>query len=244
MKILYLDLETSPNLAYVWGLFDQNVAINQLVSTTEVICFGAKWADGKRVIFKSVFHDGKEAMLAEMWKLLDEADVVVGWNSASFDTKHMAREFIQAGMLPPSPYKDLDLMRVVKGRFRFPSNKLDFFAQTMGVGKKVEHRGFQLWLDCMAGNKKAWAEMKEYQIQDVELLIPLHEKLRPWIKSGPNSAAHDGIEDGCRNCSSTDLERRGFTVTTAGRYQRYQCRGCGSWQRGSKLVSSTSMRAI
>lgn len=243
MKILFLDLETSPNLAHVWGLWNQNVAITQLVSSTEVLCFGARWNDSKKVIFKSVHHHGKEAMLDEMHKLLDEADVVIGWNSISFDTKHMNREFLENGYLPPAPFKDLDLMRVVKGNFRLPSNKLDYVSQLLGVGAKVQHSGFQLWLDCMAGKPAAWKEMKEYQIQDVNLLVDLYEILKPWIKNGPHSALHDGIEDGCRNCSSTHLTRRGTTKTNTATYQRYQCQDCGTWQRGARLTSAT-MKAI
>jgi DNA polymerase elongation subunit (family B) len=181
MKILFLDLETSPNLAHVWGLWQQNVSISQLVNSTQVICFGARWNDSDKVIFKSQYHHGKEAMLKEMHKLLDEADVVIGWNSQSFDTKHMMREFLEAGMLPPAPYKDLDLMRVVKSQFRLPSNKLDYVAQKLGVGAKVKHSGFSLWIKCMEGDEKAWAEMKKYQIQDVNLLVELYDKLLPWF---------------------------------------------------------------
>lgn len=244
MKILFLDLETSPNLAHVWGLWQQNVAINQLVKSTEVLCFGARWNNSKKVIFKSVFHDGKEAMLKEMHKLLDEADVVVGWNSQSFDSKHMMREFLEAGMPPPSPYKDMDLMRTVKSQFRMPSNKLDYVSQLLGVGAKVKHSGFDLWLDCMAGNRKAWVEMKEYQIQDVNLLVNLYEKLKPWIKNHPHTALHDGIEDGCPNCGSVNLVRQGLAKTTTATFQRYQCKDCKKWMRGSKRISSASMKSI
>jgi DNA polymerase elongation subunit (family B) len=242
MKILFLDLETSPNLAHVWSLWDQNIGINQLVKSTEVICFGARWNDSDKVIFKSSFHHGKKTMLKEMHRLLDEADVVIGWNSQSFDTKHMNREFLQAGMVPPSPFKDLDLMRVVKANFKMPSNKLDYVSQLLGVGSKVKHSGFDLWLDCMAGKKKAWAEMKEYQIQDVNLLLDLYEKLKPWIKNGPNVALHDGIEHGCRNCGSEKLQRRGVAKTTTGTYQRYQCQECGSWNRGTQRLTTTALR--
>lgn len=244
MKILFLDLETSPNLAHVWGLWQQNVAITQLVSSTEVICFGARWNDSDKVIFKSVHHHGKEAMLDEMHRLLDAADVVIGWNSISFDTKHMNREFLENGYLPPAPFKDLDLMRVVKSNFRLPSNKLDYVSQLLGVGAKVQHSGFQLWLDCMAGKSAAWKEMKEYQIQDVNLLVDLYEILKPWIKNGPHSALHDGVEGGCRNCSSTNLQRRGVAKTSTATYQRFQCQDCGSWNRGSKSLTTAAMKAI
>ncbi len=244
MKVLFLDLETTPNLAYVWGLWDQNVGINQMVSSTEVICFGARWDGQKKVIFKSVHHDGKKAMLDELHSLMEEADVLVGWNSQAFDSKHIKREFLENGYLPPSPYKELDLMRVVRSQFKFPSNKLDYVSQKLGVGAKVKHSGFDLWVACMAGDKKAWKEMKEYQIQDVNLLIDLYAKLQPWIKNHPHRALHDGIEGGCTNCASTDLQRRGFSRTTTSVYQRFQCNKCGKWMRGSKSVEGSTTRPI
>ena len=244
MKILFLDLETSPNLAFVWGLWQQNVSINQLMESTEVICFGARWHGKKEVIFKSVHHHGKKAMLDELHKLMEEADVLVGWNSAAFDSKHIKREFLENGYLPPSPYKELDLMRVVKSQFKFPSNKLDYVSQTLGVGAKVQHSGFDLWIGCMADNKKAWAEMKEYQIQDVNLLIDLYEILKPWIKNHPHVALHEGVEGGCSNCASVRLQRRGFARTIAATYQRFQCMDCGKWLRGDKSVEKTTYKSI
>jgi len=244
MKILFLDLETSPNLAYVWGLWQQNVAITQMVDSTEVICFGARWAGTKKVIFKSIHHDGKKGMLDELHALMEEADVLVGWNSQAFDSKHIKREFVENGYLPPSPYKELDLMRVVKSQFKFPSNKLDYVSQKLGVGAKVKHSGFELWTQCMAGDKKAWKEMKEYQIQDVNLLIDLYEILKPWIKNHPHAGLHEGVEGGCTNCASTNLEKRGVTRTVSHTYQRFQCRDCGKWMRGNESIEKTNYRSI
>lgn len=238
-RILYLDLETSPNLAHVWGLWNQNVAISQLVKSTEVICFGARWHGSKQVIFKSIHHDGKAALIAEMHRVLDEADIVIGWNSQSFDIKHMYREFLQAGLTPPSPHKDLDLMKVVKSQFRMPSNKLDYVAQLLGVGAKTQHTGFQLWLDCMAGDTKAWNLMRKYQIQDVNLLVDLYEHLKPWIKTGPNIAAHNGDVAGCRNCGSERLHSRGTQVNGKSIYRRFQCQDCGTWNRGHRTLTTT-----
>lgn len=180
-NILLLDIETKPIKAYVWGLWDQNVYIDQIIEPTEMLCFGARWLGQKRVTFKSVHHDGKKAMLEELHRMMDKADVLVGWNSASFDHKHINREFIENGMMPPSQVKDLDLMSVTKANFAFPSNKLDYVAQRLGVGAKVKHSGFQLWLDCMAGDEKAWKEMKKYQLQDVNLLVDLYYELLPWF---------------------------------------------------------------
>jgi uncharacterized protein YprB with RNaseH-like and TPR domain len=181
MKTLFLDIETTPMQVYAWGLFDQNITIDQIIKSTEMLCFGARWLGEKKVIFRSVHHDGKRAMLEDLHKLMDEADVLVGWNSAAFDHKHINREFLENGMMPPSTVKDLDLMSVTKANFLFPSNKLDYVAQKLDVGAKVKHSGFSLWLRCMDGDKKAWKEMKEYQIQDVNLLVDLYDILLPWL---------------------------------------------------------------
>lgn len=225
MKILFLDLETSPNLAHVWGLWQQNVAITQLEKSTEVICFGARWLGTDKVIFKSQHHHGKQKMLDELHKIMNEADVLIGWNSQAFDSKHIKREFIENGYLPPKPWKELDLMRVVRSQFKFPSNKLDYVAQKLGVGAKVQHSGFQLWLDCMAGNNKAWQEMKTYQIQDVNLLVDLYDILLPWINNHPNMS--QPAEYSCTNCGSNNLIKDGLKPLAQGKVQRYMCQNCG-----------------
>lgn len=244
MKILFIDLETSPITAHTWGLWQQNISIKQIVESTQVICFGARWGTSKKVIFKSVHHDGKKEMLKELHALMDEADAIVGWNSKGFDHKHIRREFLEAGMTPPSPAKDIDLMLEVKRNFRFPSNKLDYVAQRLGVGAKVQHTGFDLWLGCMAGDEKSWKMMKKYQIQDVNLLLELYDKLLPWMKH-PSVPAHKGIEgEACINCGSHNIKRRGYEVLNTGKYQKFQCNECGKWMRGKSAVATTDMRAI
>lgn len=237
MKILFLDLETSPNLAHVWGLWDQNIAITQLEKSTEVICWGARWLGSDKVIFKSQHHHGKKAMLDELHKIMNQADVLIGWNSAMFDSKHIKREFIENGYLPSSSWIELDLMRVVKQQFKFPSNKLDYVSQKLGVGAKVQHSGFQLWLDCMAGKPKAWAEMKTYQIQDVNLLVDLYDILLPWITNHPHVGASQSKPLSCRNCGHEELFKAGKKVISTGVYQRYQCKQCGVYLKGERLTT-------
>jgi uncharacterized protein YprB with RNaseH-like and TPR domain len=191
MKTLLLDIETTPMQVYTWGLWDQNISIDQIIKSTEMLCFGARWLGSKKVIFKSVHHDGKENMLKELHQLMDEADLLVGWNSAAFDHKHINREFLENGIAPPSPTKDLDLMTITKANFLFPSNKLDYVAQKLGVGAKVKHSGFKLWLRCMEGDSKAWTEMKKYQIQDVNLLVELYDVLLPWFVTSGRATSKD-----------------------------------------------------
>lgn len=117
------------------------------------------------------------------------------------------------GFKPPAPYKQIDLLQVVKSNFKFPSNKLDYISQRLGLGQKVEHEGMALWTKCMKGDKAAWQRMEEYNIQDVVLLEDLYKRILPWIKNHPNMNVY---KDGpiCPTCGDEHLQKRGTAVTT------------------------------
>jgi len=242
MKILAWDIELTPLTVYSWSLWPNFIPIQQIEKPQEVMCFGARWYGKNQVVFKSTHHHGKQEMLEAIHALLDEADAVLSWNGAGFDTKHMNREFIEAGMNPPSPYIEIDLMKVAKKKFKFPSNKLDYVSQALEVGQKVQHEGFQLWLDCMAGSASAWKKMKAYQLQDVNLLIDLYEKLKPWIDNHPNVNTTDGEYENCVACGSEHVVRNGTRVLSTGKYARFQCQDCGKWMRGKTAMSTTGLR--
>jgi len=169
-KILLLDIEMAPNVAHVWGIWDQNIGLNQLRESSYVMCYAAKWLGDKKMMFDSVKKSGDKKMLAGIHKLLDEADAVIHYNGKRFDIPSLNKEFLLHGMFPPAPFKEIDLLTVAKSRFRFVSNKLDYVAQSLGLGKKTEHSGHELWVQCMAGIPKAWKTMEEYNKNDVILL--------------------------------------------------------------------------
>lgn len=243
MKILLLDIETAPNKVYSWGLFNQNINICNIVEPGYTLCFAAKWLGGKNISFDSVHKSNPEEMVFHIWNLIDQADAVVHYNGTKFDMPTLNREFVLMKLLPPSPYKEIDLLRTTRRKFRFTSNKLDYVCQQMGLGEKTEHTGMQLWHDCMAGDSKAWKKMEEYNKNDVVILEALYNKLLPWIDLHP----HYGLyidDDGpvCRNCGSTHLNKEGFAYTTLGKYQQYSCKDCGRWGRGKKMLQSVEVR--
>lgn len=229
MRILLLDIETAPNTAYVWGLWKQNISISQIVDSSSILCWSAKWYGTDEVIFNSILSPGKKRMLKNMHKLLDEADVVIHYNGSRFDIPTINKEFLEFGMPPPSPYKQVDLLKTARQQFRFPSNKLDYIAQALGLGKKHSHEGFELWIKCMNRDPVAWNTMEKYNVQDVVLLEKVYDRFLPWIKGHPNSGIHSNRTGVCPNCGSANLQRRGFSVTQGGKYQRYQCTSCGTW---------------
>jgi len=244
INILTIDIETRPNLAYVWGLWDQNIGLNQIEETGTVISWAAKWYGDRKVHFASDHHDGHAEMVRRAWELLDQADAVVGYNSKSFDMKHLNREFVLAGYPPPSPYVDIDLLTVVKQRFRFTSNKLQHIATELGLGSKVQHDGFDLWLACMKDDAKAWKIMKKYNMQDVVLTEKVYERLLPWIKVHPHRGLYGGDPDACPRCGHDEVVKRGFAHTRTSSYQIVHCKKCGGYSRTNKAenrVGSTSI---
>ena len=235
MRVLVLDIETRPSMGYIWSLWDQNVPLVRVTEVGEVVCFAAKWLDQKKIHFKSVYHHSKEEMIQSAWDLIDEADAIIHYNGRAFDIKHLNREFLLSGMTPPSPHKDIDLLTVARSRFKFLSNKLDHVADQLGLGHKTEHSGFELWKGCMQGDKKSWATMKEYNINDILLTEQVYYKLFPWIQNHPNVPLHDGLdEELCKQCKSPNLQRRGYAYTNVSRFARVVCKDCGTWGRIGK----------
>lgn len=244
-KILCLDIETSPHLASVWGLFDQNISLSQLRECTRVICWAAKWHGRPGVEFRSDHHDGHTQQIKRMHDLLDEADIVTGWNHRGFDLKHLNREFVLMGLAPPAPYVTLDLMLEVKKHFRFASNKLDHVSRQLGLGQKVSNGGQALWDACLIQNDpSAWEKMRKYNVQDTRLTEKVFDAIKPWLKM-PNVALITGKEGlACTSCGSTSVVKRGYSISVSGKYQRYVCKKCGKFSKGTQRLATTELRPL
>lgn len=255
MKLLTLDIETFPHEVYAWGLWDQNIGLTQIKKAGTVACWAAKWHGQKKVHFASI-HDGTErAMLKQIHALLSEADAVIGWNSTPFDVKWLQGQFLKHRIPPPEPFKEIDLLRTWRSRFKTASNKLDYCAQFLGIGQKVKTGGFELWRDCKAGDEKAWRTMRRYNIADVRLTEAMYDRLLPWIKNHPNMSLEHHTGECCPKCGGEKLQRRGTQHTQTRSYARFQCitprewddgltRPCGTWFQSTRCEpGSAKVRA-
>jgi hypothetical protein len=235
-KILVLDIEVSPIISYTWGLFDQNVALNQIRQDWHVLSWAAKWFGESRVYYadqrkaKDITDDRK--ILEQLKELWDEADLLLTQNGISFDVKKLKARFILNGMQPPAPVKVLDTLRIAKKHFAFTSNKLAYLSEKLCTKYKKlthhEYEGFDLWKECMAGNKKAWNVMEKYNKHDILALEELYEKLRAW----DNTNLGIYHKEACK-CGSQRLQSKGVRRTVAGEYRRYQCKDCGHYLQSS-----------
>lgn len=244
-RVLTLDIETSPHLADVWALWDQNVSLTQLREASRVICFGAKWHHSDEVMFYSEHHQDHRTMVERAFALLDEADIVVHFNGRKFDIPHLNREIDGYRLGVPAPYKQVDLLQVAKKHFRFASNKLAHITAELGLSGKLDHSGHELWVRCLAGDPAAWAEMTAYCCQDVRTTEELYDRWLPWIDTHPTvTLLDDSIEPRCGKCGSNRLQRRGVATTKQGLFQRFQCQGCGGWSRGTRKLNSVGLVGV
>jgi hypothetical protein len=258
-KILFIDIETKPILAWVWGLFDQNIALNQIEEDWCIISVAAKWMDEKEVmqwdLRKGITVPNEKKMLKEIWKLLDEADIVIGQNSKSFDVKKLNEQFLKYGMSPPSPYRQEDTLTMSKKNFFPTSHKLEYRSKNLNKKyKKLEHSkypGFSLWKACISGDQNAWEEMATYNKFDVLSTEEYYKILRPWSSTIDINVFHDELTNYC-GCGPENLNKRGtatkeiknkFGYTNTGVFRRYQCKLCGKWAQGKTNLLSKEKRA-
>lgn len=249
VKILYYDIETAPNLSYVWGQFEQNVIDHE--REWYMLCVSYRWEHEKRTRVCSMvdFPDayGKDLendfhVVKKLWNLFNEADIVVAHNGDRFDMRKANARFVAHGLGPASPVKQVDTLKVARRYFMFNSNKLDNLGKHLGVGRKVDTGGFETWAGCMRGDMKSWKLMTKYAKQDVDLLRDVYLKLRPWMTNHPNLNVYDGGAD-CPTCGSDNLQKRGQRYTQVATYQQYYCNDCGSWSR-SRLMEEVERPEI
>jgi hypothetical protein len=180
-------------------------------------------------------------LLDSLWRLLNEADFVVGQNSKRFDVKKINARFILNGMPKPSTFRQIDTMEIAKRQFGFTSNKLEYMTDKLcTVYKKKVHQkfpGHTLWAECLKGNVEAWTEMKEYNIYDVLSLEELYDIISSWDDKLPNFDVYvDGILD------MSEWQEDGFHYSNLGKYKRYRNTSTGEQRRSRVNVLSKEKR--
>ena len=235
-KIVTIDIETAPNVAYVWSFFKTHVGAKQVLENSHIMSFAAKTLGDDEVRYMDNRSSDDSKIVAALIKELDEADIVIAHNGNKFDVPKIKGRAAIHGLKPPSPFKVIDTLKVARKHFGFPSNSLEYLTGVFNCEtKKLSHSkfpGFELWLECLRGNEEAWDEIKEYNIADVVSLEDLYMKMRPWINDHPNIGVYtDDAKSRCPKCGSNHIAYRGYYHTNLSRFHRFQCKDCGAWGR-------------
>jgi hypothetical protein len=248
-RILFLDLETKPLISYTWGIWDQNIGLNQIKEDWSILSFAAKWRGDKKVIYsdnrksKDLMNDKK--LMQELWELLDEADIIVTQNGKSFDEKKFNARFAFHGIRKPSSYKHYDTKRLCKKYFSLTSYSLAYLCEYFKLKhKKLTHAkfpGMELWKECIKGNNKAWEEMREYNIHDILTLEDLFNIIEPWEPSINYNIYTDDLIYRC-SCGSEKFDHTGYHYTKFKKVKKYNCTSCGKETLGNENLLSKVKR--
>lgn len=251
-KIGLIDIETAPLDAYVWGLFDQNVGLNQIKQEWALLSYCYKPLGGNKKSI--VYSDNRDAadprddsrLVNELWQIMHENDVLIAQNGKRFDKRKIMARLILSGKTPPSPVKIEDTMLMARQVAAFTSNKLEWLSTYLSKVKKSSHKefpGFELWSECLKGNPRAWNAMRKYNIPDVLSMEEVYLKLRPWVSGHTNVAVYTDDEHiACPVCGSEHVHQDGYSYTQVGKYNRYQCDNCGAWSRDRYTLNSIAKR--
>lgn len=245
-NVLVLDIETAPIIAYVWDLFDVTIPINQIHTDRYIISWAAKWLDEpkSKMMYADKRHTGPledKEILIQLRDLLDKADIVIGHNVKKFDVRRIVARFIAHKIRPPKPFKYIDTLTLQKEVADFPSNKLEYVTQMEDeYNRKYLHGkfpGFLLWRECLAGNPKAWAELKRYNIHDVVVTERWYHRLKPYISHlMPKIYPLTKGSKHCGTCGYVGRMQEGRPrYANVYKYRQNRCTKCGSWQKRERI---------
>jgi len=244
-KILIFDLETAPLKGYIWSRWKQNIYYDQLISDWFLITWSAKWLYSAEVLSdkqtpEEILREDDKRITTSLWKLIDEADIIIAHNGDKFDAPKMNSRFLINGLPPTSSYRTIDTKKIAYSQFGFSSNSLNELARVLGIPGKLD-TDFELWKSCLEGEQEALNYMQEYNDQDVLVLEEVYLKLRPYIKSHPNIAVYmDSDTQVCSSCGSTHLHlakdnegNQKYVYTNTAKHKLYRCE-CGALSRGRR----------
>lgn len=244
-KILFLDLESTPSITANFGRYKVNIGPESVIQEGGWL-LSASWCWMHDQEVKGIVLTPEEAknqddsrIVAELYDLFEQADMVVAHNGSRFDVPLFKTRLIANGFSAPKSVKVIDTLVIAK-KLKFNSNKLDSLGNYLGVGRKLPHVGMPLWLGCMQGDKKSLSNMLEYNKQDVKLLVDVYKALRAFDNRAPNAGLYfDDNLTRCVVCGSAEVHETGNVVHTAvSSFAEVQCRSCGHRSRKRKNLNS------
>lgn len=245
IKRLFFDIETSAMIVYSWRIgYNINLTPENIIEDWKIICICYKWEGEDKV---HSLDWGKEKcdknLLEEFINIANTADELVAHNGDRFDLKKIRTRCI-SHRIPMFPnYKTLDTLKKAKSGFNFNSNKLDYIAKFLGVGAKLEHEGFNMWVKCMQGDKEALKNMIEYCKMDIIVLEDVFLTIQNYIK--PNTHAGilgNNLKFSCPCCGSEKTSLLKNNVTAMGTIKRQMV--CDSCNHGYEISNSSYMNYL
>jgi predicted RNA-binding Zn-ribbon protein involved in translation (DUF1610 family) len=245
-RVLVADIETFPIWARVWGMFKQNISLEQIVKDWTMMSFAAKWLQQPEVYYldnrMQVDSRDDSLQLAALYHILLNTDMIIAHNGQRFDLPKIKARLAIKKFRPLPPLKVIDTLNLNRTAFGFTSQKLQYITgehtgfASEGKSDHKKYPGWKLWVGCEEHDLGAWKECEAYNITDITSLEESYLELRGWYQAQPNFGPYvvpgEKGELVCPNCGSTHLHRHKERKTQVGIYPQYHCQSCGTYPRG------------
>ena len=248
-SVLIFDIETSLIEFVGWGIHKQHINKGQITRDWNMISWSAKYLYDDEV-YSDVLTSresiaGKDKRIVKsLWQMIDSADILITYNGNSFDIPRSQTRFLVNDLPPTSYFRSIDVYSTVSNKFSFTSNSLDYVNYTLGLDRKKQNEGLQLWKDCQKGNPQSLRDMEIYNRQDIIALESMYMRLRPWINNHPNIGMwHDEEGSVCKYCGSHNLDwsTNGDPINS-GIYKSFRCQDCTGIGRSKVNLMTKEMR--
>ncbi len=250
LKILHVDIETSPPLVMTYGLKDTYIGQNQIIIPTQITslsymsetireCFSLEWDWlGDIIITPTEVKGGgcDKQMLENFVEIANEADLVIGQNSDSFDLKILQWRLNFHKLPPIKNAITLDTLKLSRKVFRPDSHKLDYRSRTYGYGGKIK-QDMDDCMDVARGNEVKQALRVKYNIKDTVDTRKVFWRELPYyiLPVGITKMLANYITEKkifCLHCSSKHRSKFDIKETVVNNKLYYQCNNCDAkWSR-------------
>lgn len=256
-KILLLDIETIPGEYYAFDPKVEYLAPSMQIKDWSIVCYSAKWLLDSKVMGEVVtpqeaYDRTQDSILQGIWKLMNEADIIVTQNGIRFDIKKLNTKFIEAKIIPPARFLNVDTLKTAKDQFGWSYNRLDELGQKFSIGKKID-MSFDDWRACLSNDrsaKLALDHMLTYCKRDIApLLEDVYLNMLPYITNHPNLNVYTITDQVvCPKCESNQLiwNSEKPYATPQGLWETFRCAACGSTGRGTRTeynIKKTGVRS-
>lgn len=224
VKIVFLDTETSINLAYLWTPGEQYVSEEQMKTETRLMMAQYMFEGDKKAQF--IGWNSKQddtRVLKHLAKQVFSLEnlIMVGQNQKAFDLKTINDRLVKL-KLHPIPFQQIiqiDILQTSRAAFKRPSHSLDYRSRRYGLGGKYKMERAD-WIKVLHGDKEAFKKMATYGLKDPEDTrgsfwreLPYYQRLPASIEKlmrdqkAKNLAKIKPIKLFCKDCAKRHQSR-------------------------------------
>lgn len=254
-RILILDIETLYMTFRSWGpkVNSKYLPKKMMIDDFSILAWAAKWRGEKKIYYQDTGKQKNKRddsqILKPLFKLMEQADIIVGKNSDRFDLPKIRARFMINKINDRKPfghYKQQDVEKMMRP-FGFTYKSMEYVGEVLNLKHqklvKRQFEGIDLWIECAEkNNPKAWAEMRKYNPQDILATEELYEIFLPYDKKINFNVYYEDNENRC-SCGSFVVKKDGLDYQKTGVFQRYRCCNCKKpWIDKTNILSAIKKR--